>query len=240
MKIRNKHLVRAAGWLGTRLALGLIRTLRFEYRSLGQAVVAPVPAIPPGPRYIYALWHENLLLPCGTLAHPDIAALISKHADGQILSALIEAIGMGVVLGSTNRGGIEAVRGLVTGTVGRRHLVVTPDGPRGPRRVVQPGIIYIASRTGMQIVPIGIGYCSPWRAKSWDRFAVPKPCTRARMILGAPLDVPAGLKAAGLEGHRQIVQAEIDRLTAAAEVWAATNRFELPVVHAVPSLRLAS
>jgi lysophospholipid acyltransferase (LPLAT)-like uncharacterized protein len=239
MKIRNKHLIRAAGWLGTRFALGLIRTLRFEYRSLASAVVVPVSAIPPGPRYIYTLWHENLLLPCGTVAHPDIAALISKHADGQVLTALIEAIGMGVVLGSTNRGGIEAVRGLVNGTVGRRHLVVTPDGPRGPRRVVQPGIAYIASRTGMQVVPLGIGYHNPWRAKSWDGFAVPKPCTRARMILGEPIAVPDGLKTEGLETSRRLVQAEMERLTAAAEMWADTNRLELPAASA-PPLRLAS
>lgn len=238
MKIRNKHLIRAAGWLGTRFALGLIRTLRFEYRSVG-TVVAPVTAIPPGPRYVYALWHENLLLPCGTVAHPDIAALISQHADGEILAAMIGAIGMGIVRGSTNRGGIEAVRGLVNGTVGRRHLVVTPDGPRGPRRVVQPGVVYVASRTGMQVVPIGIGYHNPWRAKSWDRFAVPKPCTRARMILGEPIRVPDGLKTEGLETYRRIVQAEMERLSTAAETWADTNRFDLPA-RSAPPLRLAS
>lgn len=235
MKIRNKHLIRAAGWLGTRLALALIRTLRFEFRSVG-TIVAPVTAIPPGPRYAYALWHENLLLPCGTVAHPDIAALISQHADGEILAALIGAIGMGIVRGSTNRGGIEAVRGLVNGTVGRRHLVVTPDGPRGPRRIVQAGLVYIASRTGMQIVPVGIGYRNPWRARSWDRFAVPRPCSRARMILGEPITVPAGLKADGIEAYRRLVQAEMDRLSGAAEAWADTNRFELPGT----PLRLAS
>jgi lysophospholipid acyltransferase (LPLAT)-like uncharacterized protein len=239
MKIRNKHLIRAAGWLGTQFALGLIRTLRFEYRSLGPAVVVPVGAIPPGPRYAYALWHENLLLPCGTVAHPDIAALISQHADGEILAALIGAIGMGIVRGSTNRGGVEAVRGLVNGTVGRRHLVVTPDGPRGPRRVVQPGVIYIASRTGMQVVPVGIGYRNPWRTKSWDRFAVPKPCTRARMVLGEPITVPGGLKSEGLERYRQIVQAEMERLTIAAEAWADTNRLDL-LARPVAPLRLVS
>jgi len=223
MKIRNKHLIRAAGWLGTRFARGLVGTLQFQVQCLG-AVTAPVPAIPLGPRYAYSLWHENLLLPAVALGHPDLAVLISKHADGQMLSALIHSVGMGTVLGSTNRGGIEAVRSIVNGTAGRRHLVVTPDGPRGPRRVVQSGIVYIASRTGMAIVPVGIGYFRPWRAKSWDKFAVPRPGSRARQIQGVPIPVPPKLRAEELEPFRQIVQNEMDRLTVLAEQWATTNR----------------
>ena len=58
------------------------------------------------------------------------------------------------------------------------HLVITPDGPRGPRRQVQAGMVYLAARTGVPIVPVGIGYDRPWRTKSWDRFAVPRPGVR--------------------------------------------------------------
>ena len=226
MKIRNKHLVRAAGWLASRVAHGLVSTLNYRYRCLGTATL-PIAAIPPGPRYAYSLWHENILLPIGQVAHPDVAVLISKHADGQILSTFIRSAGLGIVLGSTNRGGIEAVRSIVNGTAGRRHLVVTPDGPRGPRRVVQAGIVYIASRTGMAIVPVGIGYFRPWRAKSWDKFAVPKPGSRARQIHGVPISVPPKLRADELEPYRLIVQSEMDRLTTLAEHWATTNRSDV-------------
>lgn len=232
MKIRNKHLIRAAGWLGTRFARGLVGTLQFKVQCLG-AVSAPVPAIPAGPRYAYALWHENLLLPAVALGHPDLAVLISKHADGQILASLIESMGMGLVLGSTNRGGIEAVRSILNGTAGRRHLVITTDGPRGPRRVVQPGIIYMASRTGMEVIPVGTGYYRPWRAKSWDRFAIPRPGSRARQIQGVPIPIPPKLKAEELEVYRVKVQAEMDRLTLMAERWAESNRCDFagePVV----------
>jgi lysophospholipid acyltransferase (LPLAT)-like uncharacterized protein len=223
MKIRNPKLVRAAGWLGTQFARGLVGTLRFDFRNIG-AVMAPVAEIPPGPRYVYALWHENLLLPTVTLGHPDLA--VSKHADGQILGALIEARGMGMVQGSTNRGGIEAVRQILNGTAGRRHLVVTPDGPRGPRRVVQPGVVYVASRTGMLLVPVGIGYEHPFRLKSWDRFAVPRPGSRAVLINGEPMAIPNGLKTEGLEAYRVQVQAEMDRLNAIAEAWAKSGRLD--------------
>jgi lysophospholipid acyltransferase (LPLAT)-like uncharacterized protein len=240
VKIRNKHLLRAAGWLATRSARGLVRTLRADYRPL-DAAVAPADRLPPGPRYIYCIWHEYLLYPTAKYGHPSLAVLISKHADGQLLGSLIQAMGMGMVLGSTNRGGVEAVRQLVNGKDARRHLVLTPDGPRGPRRVLQPGIVYVASRTGMQIAPIGVGYDRPWRAKSWDRFAVPRPCSRVRLVTAEPVTVPPGAKTQELEHHRLLVQAEMDRLTVAAERWAETNRFEPPPMSAEPSApRLAS
>lgn len=223
MKIRNKHLIRAAGWLATRGVRGLVKTLDFRLHCLG-VVTMPIGEIPPGPRYVYSLWHENILLPINTVAHPDAAVLISKHADGQMLASLILATGMGIVQGSTNRGGVEAVRSLVNGTAGRRHLVVTPDGPRGPRRVVQAGIVYIASRTGMEIVPVGSAYFRPWRAKSWDRFAIPKPGSRARQIYGVPMTVPPKLRTEELEPYRQKLQAEMDRLTNLAEEWVKSNR----------------
>jgi len=222
MKLRNQRLLGAAAWLGTWVARGLGRTLRFELRNLG-ATCAPLGEIPSGPRYLYALWHEGMLLPIMRIAHPDAAILASKHADGQLIASVITAAGMGIVYGSTNRDGMKAVRGLIDGTEGRRHLVVTPDGPRGPRRVVQPGVVYIASRTGMQLVPVGVGYQRPWRAKSWDQFAIPRPGSRARMIFGEPITIPDGLKTATLEEYRVQAQSELDRLTAAAEHWAATN-----------------
>ena len=238
MKIRNKHLVRAAGWSAAQLARGLVRTVRLEYRSLGP-VVAPVTAVPPGPRYLYTSWHENLLVPAVRFGHPDIAVLISSHADGQLLAELIRAVGMGMVFGSSTRGGVEAVRQLI-GDGGRRHLIITLDGPRGPRRVVQPGAVYVASRAGMQVVPTGLGFDRPWRARSWDRFAVPRPCARAKLLFGEPITVPPGLRTAELEVYRMTVQHEMDRLAAAAERWAVTNRLDRPAVVPAPAVRLAS
>src|SRR5205807_4997169 len=128
------------------------------------------------------------------------------------LGSLITSLGMGMVEGSATRGGIEAVRKLTREHHPWRHLAVTPDGPRGPRRVVQPGIVYVASRTGMRIVPAGVGYRRPWRAGSWDRFALPKPFSRARCLTAEPIAVPGSLRSTELEPYRLRVQAEMDRL----------------------------
>ena len=226
MKIRNRRLVAAAGWLGTRVARGLFATLRFEYRPLGPSCAPP--DIPSGDRIIYSIWHENLLLPTISFGCPEIAVLISKHADGQVLGALITSLGMGMVCGSTNtgrnRGGVEAVRKLVAPDNPWRHLAVTPDGPRGPRREAQPGVIYIASRTGMKIVSVGVGYRRPWRAGSWDQFALPKPFSRAVCVTDEPIFVPPGLKAVELEPYRLRVQADMDRLNGLAEARAESSR----------------
>ena len=226
MKIRNRRLIAAAGWLATKAARTLFHTLRFEYRPLGPD--CDPDHLPPGDRLIYCIWHENLLLPALYFGCPQIAVLISKHADGQLLGSLVTAMGMGMVCGSTNRGGVEAVRRLIGEHNPWRHLAVTPDGPRGPRRVVQPGIVYVASRTGMKIVPAGVGYRRPWRAGSWDKFAVPRPFTRARCLTAEPVAVPDGLKAAELEPYRVKVQEEMDRVNALAQDWADTGRLVLP------------
>ena len=236
MKIRNPRLIAAAGWLGTRVARGLIRTLEVRHHCLGADVARG--RLQHADRFIYCIWHENLLLPAVHFGGPDLAVLISQHADGKLLGALIAALRMTAVEGSTTRGGADAVRQMVRPDITWRNLAITPDGPRGPRRVVQHGIIYVASRTGMKIVPVGVGYHRPWRMNSWDRFAVPKPSSRARMILSEPITVPNGLKSSGLEPFRLQVQNEMDRLNPLAESWAKTGRLALPTSQA-HSVRLA-
>jgi lysophospholipid acyltransferase (LPLAT)-like uncharacterized protein len=227
MKIRNRRLIAAAGWIGTRAVQLLSRSLQFEYRSLGPRPVDPLQPPEAGP-FLYALWHESFLVPIVRFGNPGVAALVSRHADGQILGRLVQATGMGIVQGSTNRGGLAAVRELLRGDVGLRHLAVTPDGPRGPRRVVQPGVVYLAARTGRTIVPIGVGHCRPWRVGSWDSFAVPRPFSRVRCLFGEPVSIPAGVPFDDLHVHCSRLQVRLDQLTAAAQRWADRGRLELP------------
>ncbi len=235
MKIRNRHLVRLAGGLGSVLIRGLVKTLRVECHPLGD-LSPPADSVPAGRRLALALWHDHLILPAVSWGQPGVSVLISKHADGQILASLIRSLGMGVVFGSTNRGGVEAVRQILAGNAGCRHLAVTVDGPRGPRRVVQPGIVYTASRCGMELLAVGVGYQKAWRAKSWDRFAVPRPGCRAKLLLGAPLALPADLGTAGLEQCRLWLQAELDRLDTAARIWAETGKLCVPPAIPAPAV----
>src|SRR5262249_50698840 len=132
-------------------------------------------------------------------------------------------LGFGLVRGSTTRGGVEAVRELLR--IGREsHVAITPDGPRGPRRRVQAGVVYLAARMGLPILPMGIGYDRPWRAKSWDRFAFPRPWSRARCITGTPIQVPAEAGREELEAFRLQVEQALESVSQAAESWAETGK----------------
>src|SRR5262245_31959256 len=172
MKIRHPALIRALAFLLACVVRLWMRTLRYRYRFLQSDVDPRQRGLTE--RYIYAFWHENMLLVATRYARPDIYVLISQHADGQLIADVCRHLGFRTVRGSTTRGGADAVRQMLR--LGREaHLAVTPDGPRGPRRKVQQGLVYLAARTGMPIVPIGIGYSKAWRMQSWDRFALPKP-----------------------------------------------------------------
>ena len=72
----------------------------------------------------------------------------------------------------------------------KRCLVITPDGPRGPRERVKPGVAQIAITAGAPVVPLAIGVDRCWRLKSWDGFIIPKPFSRVQVTIGSPLPAP--------------------------------------------------
>jgi lysophospholipid acyltransferase (LPLAT)-like uncharacterized protein len=195
-------------------------TLRYRYRFLGPDVSPHSPML--AGRYLYAFWHEYLLHPAYNFGRPDIYVLISQHADGELIAEISQRLGFNVVRGSTTRGGVEALRQMVR--LGREaHVAITPDGPRGPRREVQVGLVYLAARTGLPVVPLGVGFRSAWRARSWDRFAVPIPGTFATFVFGSPIVVPPGADREVLERYRVEVEEEMLHLTELAERWANTG-----------------
>jgi lysophospholipid acyltransferase (LPLAT)-like uncharacterized protein len=222
MKIRHPRLIQLAGFLIALLVRGWIATLGFRYRWFGKNV-DPRQRDFAG-RYIYIFWHENLLLPLYHYGRADIWVLISQHADGQLITEVCRRLRFRTVAGSTTRGGVQAVRRMLRLSA-RGHLAITPDGPRGPRREVQPGLIYLASRTGLPIVPLGIGYDRPWRMNSWDRFALPRPFSRGHCVTAEPIVVPVDAGKERLEAYRRHVEAVLHRVSALAEGWAETGRW---------------
>jgi lysophospholipid acyltransferase (LPLAT)-like uncharacterized protein len=223
IKIRNPWLLKAASFVGTAVARLWMGTLEFRIRHLGRDTVNPH-HVGNGERFIYALWHENMLLPAFQFARSDIHVLISQHADAQLFAELLRFLRVPLIRGSTNRGGIEAVRHILR-RPGHKHLTITPDGPRGPRRQLQPGLPYLAARTGMPIVPIGFGYDRPWRLRSWDRFAIPRPWTLGTCVTAPPVAVPECANRNQLEDYRRLVEGQMNWVSAIAERWAETNRW---------------
>jgi lysophospholipid acyltransferase (LPLAT)-like uncharacterized protein len=233
MKIRHPYLIWLLGFMGAWLVSLWIRTLRYRYCNLGPDVRPE--QLPPNQRYLFAFWHEYLLLPAYYYGRPDIAVLISQHADGQLIAEICRHLGFGLVRGSTTRGGVEAVRRMVS-CKQRGHLAITPDGPRGPRREVQPGLIYVAARTGLPIVPIGFGFRRAQRLRSWDRFALPRPFTLGTCVTLTPIHIPPEMTLDQLEQHRLQVEHAMLHATELAEHWAATGQ----APHAVQRTDLAA
>jgi lysophospholipid acyltransferase (LPLAT)-like uncharacterized protein len=214
MKIRKKWMLDALGFLGALLVRLWIGTLRYRYRPMGLNVDPNQPSFQG--RYLYAFWHENLLLPAYHYGLRNIWVLISEHADGELIATACRHLGFSVVRGSLTRGGVKAVRSMLS--LSRKgHLAITPDGPRGPRRHLQPGLVYLASRTGLPIIPVGIAYERAWRLRSWDRFALPWPWSAAWVVTGAPVVVPPDLDRDGLEDYRRRVEQALHEADAAAE-----------------------
>ena len=220
MKIEHPLLVRGVGVAGSWLIRRLVGTNRFHFRYADPSL-NPAEARQSGRRFIYAFYHEVMLFPAYYWAWPEMQILISDHRDGELITQVVRRLGFGVVRGSTTRGGARALREM-THRVDRGHLCVTPDGPRGPRRHVHQGLAYLSSRTGLPIVGAGMAFKRPWRAKSWDRFAVPRPFSAAACVVPEAVIVPPEAGREELEACRAEVEVRMRAATLEAEAWVET------------------
>jgi lysophospholipid acyltransferase (LPLAT)-like uncharacterized protein len=214
MKLRHPWLLRLFGLVGATVIRAWMNTVRYRAHVLDGTIH---PADPRGQRFIYAFWHESVLIP--TVFKTRVRVLISQHADGELIAQVCRHLRLGTVRGSTTRGAVPALMAMKRASRDS-HLAVTPDGPKGPRRRVQMGLIFLASMTGLPVVPVGVGFGRAWRARSWDRFAVPWPWSTVYGVAPAPIVVPPKLDRAGLEHHRRLVEDRFLAVTAAAERWA--------------------
>jgi len=221
MKLESPLLMKIGGLAG-------VTFLRWWMSTLdGQVAMYDPAADPVSPlcrgQQIHIFWHEYILLPLAFRGHCNLAMLLSQHRDAEILSRIAYHLGFEFVRGSSRRGGVAAIRQLFR--KGRRlHLAITPDGPRGPRRRLAPGAVYLASRLGLPLVVTGYGYDRPWRLASWDRFALPRPYSRVRAVASPLVHVPPDLDRNGIEHFRDKIERLLNRLTQEAESWAASDR----------------
>lgn len=159
----------------------LVRLLGMAVRIRTEGADAVDDLYRQGGRIIIAFWHgRGLMMPLayrGAEAH----ILISQHRDGELIHRIVSRFGFRSVRGSTTRGGVTALRQLIE--LGRSgvDLVVTPDGPKGPREVAQIGVIQLAKATGLPIVPLTFS-CSKKKSlragtASWSRIRLAEGCS---------------------------------------------------------------
>ena len=176
------------------------RTLRYQVDDQAGVVGKPVTE-----NYIGALWHNRLLIfPLVLrrfLPNRHGAALISASRDGDLLADAIHRFGYDVVRGSSSRLGASAILQLTEALAAGRDVVITPDGPRGPAYELGPGIIFLAQKSGAAVLPMNLEFSHCWRLGSWDRFIVPRPFAKVRVLVGEPHRV-------GMTGTREEFETE--------------------------------
>jgi len=149
-----------------------------------------------GERFIFAAWHDGLVLLPLVLRHVPAGfkprALISWHRDAEIAAQALRGFGVRVMRGSSTRGAIGALRGLLDAHRAGEDVVVVPDGPRGPRHEAKLGVVQLGRATRAPVVPIAFAAAPCRRLGSWDRMQVPVPFARIAIRFGTPVDVGAG------------------------------------------------
>jgi lysophospholipid acyltransferase (LPLAT)-like uncharacterized protein len=159
------------------------------------------------------VWHDEIMLSLFARKHKIVAAITSQHQDGTYLASVLDLMGVTPIRGSSSKGGIEALRKAMT-VAEERHIVVTPDGPRGPRHVLKDGIVFLSSKTRNPIVPLSFECSRYWRVKGkWTDLVIPKPFSKLTVIYGEPIEVPKRLRRDSMIEYTQIVQAGMDFLS---------------------------
>lgn len=187
---------RLGAWLVPRVGAPLFGLLARSWR-VQRIDGARFDELPRG--FIIAMWHGRMLLGVREMRAEKLHVLVSMSGDGDVSEALLQRFGYTVVRGSRSRGGARALREMLEVLGGGGVVVITPDGPRGPRHSMNPGLAWMAKATGYPILPLGFGVDRAWRLDSWDRFAIPKPFARVALVFGEPIRVPRSATTADLE-----------------------------------------
>ena len=161
---------------------------------------------------IYVVWHARLLLVPWLNARlrrthgaRTPMVLASQSRDGELVTRYVGRFGLPVVRGSSSRGGASSLRALVAALRRGDDVAIVPDGPRGPREQLQPGVIALAALTRAPVVPLAVGVHPSHRLRSWDRFVVPLPFARCVLAFGPAIRVDP-------DGDRQRAAKELERV----------------------------
>ncbi|MCP5538348.1 MAG: lysophospholipid acyltransferase family protein [Akkermansiaceae bacterium] len=197
-------------WFIGKMVAALMRlvglTLRYRVDDPhGQKAKAPA-----GVPVIWIFWHNCLFSAPLTKkkfsGSAPASALASASRDGAVIESVVASFGVKTVRGSSSRRGVAALIALKKALKAGEQLFVTPDGPRGPRYHLQPGVVKLGQSSGAPIVPVRFYHTSSWRLKSWDRFHIPKPFSKVVITLGEAIRIPPRLDDGEFEIYRKKVE----------------------------------
>ncbi len=203
----HEALAASAGRLGS----WLLRLLGATWRVTTEG---PDPLSPKHEPVVAAFWHRNVLIAAHHYRDRDFSAAVSRSRDGDLIAALLAALGYREPpRGSSTRGGAAALRELVRLVAAGTTVSIQTDGPRGPARVSKPGVVTLARLTGRPIVPVAFGASRGVRFRSWDRTLLPAPFARIVCRYGDAIPMPEETGDDLDEQIRLQLDHELNRLT---------------------------
>ncbi|HUV50303.1 MAG TPA: lysophospholipid acyltransferase family protein [Anaerolineae bacterium] len=208
-----------AGIFGKLLIDLLFSTIKIEKKGFEKVE----PIISSG-KVVFAVWHSRMLLVSYLCKGLNGTAMVSKSKDGEIAARIIQRQGHEAIRGSTKKGGLHALSRLIRKVKGKNKVcLIVPDGPQGPSRKVQPGIVILAKKTGYPIVPITYSAQKIKVFASWDRFILPLPFTKCRAVYGAPIYVPQDADKNEEKRCLMLLENELNRITSGVDSYYGHN-----------------
>lgn len=190
-------------------------TVRFEYVNDGEARSSGRD----GRQAIYAFWHGRIMmLPFGYFGS-DLTGFVSQHRDGEFLARSLLYFGIRCERGSSTRGWLGGLKGVLRAAKRGSDLAYAPDGPKGPARVAKDGVVQIARSTGLPVIPLTYGVSKKKVLSSWDSFTVPIPFSKGVFIYGDPVEVARDSTAEVLEAKRQEIEDVLNEITERADTY---------------------
>jgi hypothetical protein len=169
--------------------LGLRSTIRIEEIHQERETDLKTRGVP----IVYALWHGRMVLCILARRNHGIVTMASRSKDGEIVAQWLERNGYIAARGSTRKGGVAGLQVVIDRVRAGHAAALTIDGPKGPPREAQRGVLEVVRQTGAVILPVSGASSRPWFAKSWDRFLVPAPFSRCVATFGEPISIPPGM-----------------------------------------------
>jgi lysophospholipid acyltransferase (LPLAT)-like uncharacterized protein len=212
---RQRISIRAADLIFYLLISLIGKTIRFETEGWENFEQIPKNGKIP----IYAFWHNRIFLATYFFRDRDIVVITSQSFDGEYIARFIQRFGYGAVRGSSTRGGVGALVGLIRLMKKGLPAGFTIDGPKGPKHVAKTGALLLAKKTGNPVMPFSVETKNFWSLKSWDDLQIPKPFTRAKVFIAEPVYVEKDAGDAEIENKRGELQAKLDELVKIGKQW---------------------
>jgi len=213
--LKDRLVIRAADLGFYLLIVAIGRTLRFEiegwenFQAIGAAGKLP----------IYAFWHERIFASTWFFRNRGIAVITSQSKDGEYIARFIQRLGYGAIRGSSTRGGVGALVEMIKAMRSGIPAAFTVDGPKGPRYEAKPGAVLLAKKTGNPIMPFVVECERFTTIGSWDKLQIPRPFTRAKLIIGDPIYVDPRADDDEIDAKLGELQLSLDTMVLAGEKW---------------------